>query len=55
MTVSRLILGDQLNHWLSSLSELDINSDIGLMDEAHDKVANDKHHDSRFLTKLPEV
>ena len=44
MTVLRLILGDQLNHQLASLRDINIESDIVLMAEVGAEVTYVKHH-----------
>ena len=44
MTVLRLILGDQLNHQLISLRDINIESDIVLMAEVDAEVTYVKHH-----------
>ena len=44
MTVLRLILGDQLNHQIASLRDIDIDTDIVLMAEVGAEVTYVKHH-----------
>ena len=44
MTVLRLILGDQLNHQLASLRDINIETDIVLMAEVGAEVTYVKHH-----------
>ena len=44
MTVLRLILGDQLNHQLASLRDINIKTDIVLMAEVGAEVTYVKHH-----------
>ena len=44
MTVLRLILGDQLNHQLASLRDINIETDIVLMAEVNAEVTYVKHH-----------
>lgn len=44
MTVLRLILGDQLNHQLASLRDINIETDIVLMAEVGTEVTYVKHH-----------
>ena len=44
MTVLRLILGDQLNHQLASLRDINIETDFVLMAEVDAEVTYDKHH-----------
>ena len=48
MTILRLILGDQLNDAISSLSDIDANTDIILMCEVWDEATYVKHHKKKI-------